>query len=338
MLRWMLLTLCLLLNGCQAKAKEGQSEGQKPVASASTPPKQKRGNKGVLDVTFLVASDTHFGFGVDRNAPEERDPVKDPQGLEISHKEVIRQMNAFEREREFPKALGGGPIGKPRGLLIAGDLTEKGREPEWKAFRAYYGKNGNDGLLRMPVYEAVGNHDFWEIRQKVKKDRGALAYSWDWDDLHVICLGEAPDDEILAWLDADLRGLEPDVPLILYQHFPFTGPYSNTWFTREGFDEKLAMVLKNRRVLGIFHGHFHASGSYKWHGYDVYNVGSAAKHGNHGFAVVRVTNESIKVAEWNWEARVWWWWHEKPMREKGAKESFAVSPLPDSGDTPFVWR
>lgn len=335
---WVVLCACLLLFGCKTRQTQAvANEGSAKAASRSPSPKAKRGNKGVLDVTFFVTSDTHFGFGVDKDAPEDRDPVKDPQGLEVSHKEVIRQMNSFERDREFPRALGG-KIGTPRGLLIAGDLTEKGREAEWKAFRAYYGKNGRDGLLRLPVYEAVGNHDFWEIRQKVKQERGALAYSWDWDDLHVVCLGEAPDDEILAWLETDLRALEPDVPLILFQHFPFTGPYSNTWFTREGFDEKFAMVLKNRRVLGIFHGHFHASGSYRWHDYDVYNVGSAAKHGNHGFAVVRITNDVMKVAEWDWQAKAWSWWHQKPLAGKAPKESFSVAPLPDSGNTPFVWR
>ena len=98
-----LIVLCvsLLLVGCKAKAKQQESEQPAAgVASPSPTPKQKRGNKGVLDVTFFVASDTHFGFGVDKNAPDDRDPVKDPQGLEVWHKEVIQQMNTFERDRD----------------------------------------------------------------------------------------------------------------------------------------------------------------------------------------------------------------------------------------------
>jgi hypothetical protein len=187
----------------------------------------------------------------------------------------------------------------------------------------------------MPAYEAVGNHDFWEIREKVKKDRGALSYSFDWDDLHVVCLGEAPDDKDLAWLKTDLDTLEPDVPIVVFQHFPFTGPYSDTWFTRDGFDDKLANVLANRRVIAFFHGHYHATGTSRWRGIDVYNTGSA-KHAFKSFSVVRITHDTLKVAEWNWERRRWSWWHRKPLRSGGEKEAFGIAG--GDGPTPYTWR
>jgi hypothetical protein len=61
-------------------------------------------------VTFFVASDTHFGF----NAEVERRDL-----------EAIRQMNTMEGA-PWPEPLGG-TIGKPCGVLVAGDLTEDGK-------------------------------------------------------------------------------------------------------------------------------------------------------------------------------------------------------------------
>lgn len=341
-----LAALSIALTGAGCKAKGESTAAAAPASSTAVsapetalrgtrPGETKRGNKGVLDVSFFVTADTHFGVGVPDDAPASRDPVKEPLGIEVSHAEIIRQMNSFEGH-DFPGPLGG-KLGKPRGVLIAGDLTEKGKDAQWASFRAYYGMNGKDGLLQMPAYEGVGNHDFWEIREKVKKDRGALAYSFDWDDLHVVCLGEAPDDKDLAWLNGDLELLEPDVPIVVFQHFPFTGPYSDTWFTRDGFDEKLGTILANRRIVGFFHGHFHATGTYEWHGIDVYNVGSA-KHAYKSFSVVRITHDTMKVAEWNWEQRRWWWWHKKSMRTASEKETFGMAGAADAGPTPFRWR
>ncbi len=329
------LLVPLVALGCKRKPEVEESPRPAPAAS-SAPHKPPRGNRGNLNVTFFVTADTHFGVGVPKDAPANRDPVKQPLGIEVAHREIIRQMNEFEGKK-YPLAIGG-TVNAPRGLLIAGDLTEKGREPEWQSFRAYYGTNGKDGLLRIPSYEGVGNHDFWEIRQKVKKDRGALSYSWDWDDLHVVCLGEAPDAEDLKFLESDLAGLKPEVPLILFQHFPFIGPYSDTWFTRDGFDDKLAKLLSGRRVLGIFHGHYHGTGHYHWHGIDVYNVGSA-KHGFKSFSVVEITDQGMKVAEWNWERRAYWWWHRKPLAKGGPTEVFGVATWTQAnGLAPFIGR
>src|SRR5690606_3152205 len=65
----------------------------------------------------------------------------------------------------------GTPVAQPRGLLVAGDLTQNGKDGraenngslgrnELGQFISDYGLTGTDGLLRFPVYEGYGNHDF----------------------------------------------------------------------------------------------------------------------------------------------------------------------------------
>jgi hypothetical protein len=64
--------------------------------------------------------------------------------------------------------------------------------------------------------------------------------------------------------------------------------------------------------LRRFHGHYHASGRYRWNGWDVYNVG-AAKHDRHSFAVVHVDDRRLRVASWHFGQDRWEWWHQKPI-------------------------
>jgi 3',5'-cyclic AMP phosphodiesterase CpdA len=83
-----------------------------------------------MDVTFVVTGDTHFGV----------------PGIAARHRDIIADMNALPG-RPFPTGMGG-TVGEPRGVLIAGDLTDDSRPEEWAEFVAHYGLRGNDGLLR----------------------------------------------------------------------------------------------------------------------------------------------------------------------------------------------
>jgi predicted phosphodiesterase len=93
----------------------------------------------VRDVTFLAVSDTHVGY-----VPEE------------VHAVLARKIDTIGG-RAYPASLGGA-VGAPHGLLVAGDLTEWGREDEFARFLSFYGNRG-DGGVHVPVLEVVGNHD-----------------------------------------------------------------------------------------------------------------------------------------------------------------------------------
>ena len=170
---------------------------------------------------------------------------------------------------------------------------------------------GRDGLLKYPVYECSGNHDrdmlfYAPVLSGVKKRHGRLTYSWDWHDVHLVCLDEYPSADNLRWLRRDLASVGRRAPIVLYFHFSILGPYSDWWSDRQ--KQAFARAIEGYNIIAIFHGHFHWSEHYRWRGYDVYNVGSP-RHGCHSFTVVRITDTRIIVASWNWDLRRWRWWH-----------------------------
>lgn len=161
----------------------------------------------------------------------------------------------------------------------------------------------------MPVFEVIGNHDRvhgpWVEQQVAARHGGARFHSWDWDDVHFVALGEAPDDEGLTFLARDLGTLARDVPVILYFHLALAGPWSTgNWFADGTFKERLGKILDERPVTAIFHGHHHATDHYTWHGFDVFKPG-AVKDGAHTFAVVRMTDERMLVASFDWDEDRW---------------------------------
>jgi len=342
---WVLLTVLLVLAAASwllssiGTASQVGGASQPVVPSAARPPdlvarvlKQarpssiaRRERRGGLDVTFLVAADTHVGFGAP-DAPG-RDPLIEPVGIERTNLAMIDSMNTIAGA-SYPTALGG-QVQTPRAVLVAGDLTEEGGHEQWRLWTRLFGLTGKEGALKFPVFEGAGNHDRnknWYVRERVAKRHGGRFYSFDLDDLRLICLDEGPDDEGLKLLAEALAGVAPDVPVVIYLHYPMLGAFSDDhWFGRGDYRERLARTLQNRRVLGLFHGHYHATGAYRWKGFDVYNVGSP-KHMHTSYAVVQVTDNGMKVAAYDYIHRQWIWWHGKPLTDAGPKERIGVAP------------
>ena len=276
-----------------------------PLASAAgaapAPPA-----RGATDVTFLVTADTHLGHA----------------DMEQRQARAIDAMNDIAGT-PWPAVIGG-TVGAPRGVLVAGDLTETGEPADFARFEALFGLTGRDGRLRVPVFETYGNHDKIVgpfVKEQMARRHGDIRYAWDWDGVHFVCFGEAPDETDRAWLARDLEGVAPDVGLVLLFHFPLEGPYSTgQWFGDGDHREALASALAGRAVLGIFHGHYHATGAYRWHGIDAYNPGSA-KHGGHGFLAVHVGDERMTVGSYSYVLGRFIWWHDKPIfGAKGAEK------------------
>jgi 3',5'-cyclic AMP phosphodiesterase CpdA len=287
-----------------AASDAGSLDADTPVRPRTRP------RRGGMDLTFLVTADTHFGLAEKIPMPG----VPEGMGVEEVHRIAIAAMNGIEGT-PFPAGLGGA-AGRPRGVLVAGDLAETGQRAEFARFEALYGLTGREGLLHFPVYEGAGNHDVWGgpfVQAEVARRHGARRYSWDWEDMHVVCLGEAPDDADLDWLEGDLAAAGPEVGVVLFFHYPLEGALvSHTWFGRGHYHDRLDRVLAGYHVLGIFNGHYHTSGMYRWRGRDGYLEGSV-KHAWHSFAVVHVTDTRFTVASYNYDRRAFWWWHDKPV-------------------------
>ena len=268
---------------------------------------------GGTDITFFVAADTHFGF----------------DGIDRLNKIQIEAMNSLPG-RLYPPAVGG-VVAPPAGVLIAGDLTERGRASQWKQFVAHYGLTGEDGLLKYPVYEGSGNHDrdvplIRPVVDGVKKRHGSLTYSWDWGDVHFVNLDKYPSAANVRWLRRDLAKVGHKAPILIYFHYSIRGAFSDWWKGRE--KEAFRKAIDGYNVIGIFHGHFHHSSHYTWAGYDVYNVGSP-RHGWHSFVVVRITDGRMTVASWGWHPprsallgpTGWGWRHVKRINGRAARTS-----------------
>ncbi len=283
--------------------------------------------KDNLDVTFLVTADLHFGATTVMTTKQKAEvTITCAEAQQI----MITEMNNITG-KPFPKEVGG-EVGRPLGLLIAGDLTEYGKADQWQEFVKFYGLTGREGQLKMPVHESLGNHDRYEgdtvSRGIVERHKGEH-YSWDVGDLHMVCLGE-PNDVDLAFLQKDLEPIGHRRPVVIYFHYSISGPYSKDfWFGMGDKRTRFAAALKGYNVIALFHGHFHGSGWYKWKGYDVYNVG-AVKHGSKDFIVLHVTDNKLTVAAWNYEGTPGWWWlHSKPIN--GAPGQATVKVYPHAG-------
>ncbi len=281
---------------------------------------------GGLDVAFLVAADTHFGYGrpIDDNAPIDRSQAV---GIEVVHDAMVQQMRALPL-RTWPGRKGG-KVGHLRGLIVAGDLTDDGSIDQWNRFLAWYGERNDAWNLGIPLFETVGNHDRIrgeQIVAEVTRRHGGEYYALDWGDLHVSVLGEAPHERALAWLRGDLARVGMLRPVVVVLHYALEGPYSvDAWRGAGGPYDQLRQSLQGYRIIGIFHGHYHVAGTYRWNGLDVYRVGSA-KYSHHAFAAVHVTDDTMMVALWNTDTRSWWWWHQKRIDVPGDRGSRYVMP------------
>ncbi|MCC6523492.1 MAG: metallophosphoesterase [Polyangiaceae bacterium] len=312
------LVLCALA-GCHCEPRSGTARGGATTTAATAglaaePPEDAspaqvlapapRVRHGGMDLSFLVTADTHLGYG-------------DDEALNVR---AIAAMNDMAG-KPFPAAAGGA-LGEPAGVLVAGDLTDGGKPEEWERFEALYGLTGKEGVLHYPVFEVLGNHDRAGgtfVERQIARRHGARRYAWDWQDVHFVCFGEAPDENDIVWLRDELRRLGKDIGIVLLFHFPLTGPYSHGWWWEDRHRAALRDLLDGYPVLGIFHGHYHANGSYRWNGLDAYNPGSV-RHGGRGFIAVRIEDTRMTVAEWSYKLGGFTWWHQKPIFGAPGKE------------------
>jgi 3',5'-cyclic AMP phosphodiesterase CpdA len=291
-------------SGSAASAHAAGSGAHAAGSALSAAVLPRRSTQPGTDVTFYAISDLHFGEGWPATPPT-GNPIAKPVGLEVRNLQLIRRLNGFARTA-YP-GRNAGRVERPRGVLAAGDLTEWSRPLEWQRFAAMYGATGREGELKLPIYEVAGNHDRIagpHIEEHIAERHGGRFYAWDWDDVHLVALGEAPDEEGLAFLKHDLARLAPDVPIVLMLHLALAGPFSDGWFASSGLRERFADLIAGHHVIAILHGHHHAGGRYRWRGFDVFKVG-AVKDGPTFFTVLHVTDDRLRVAVYDYGDGKW---------------------------------
>ncbi|MFM1770268.1 MAG: hypothetical protein RJA22_2797 [Verrucomicrobiota bacterium] len=269
------------------------------------------------DVWFFVSSDTHYGLG---------------ENAEINRR-TIDLMNGTPG-LPLPGALGPGWVGTPRGVVLNGDLLDRGFEKDaaghWSEWVRDYGLNGTDGRLAFPVYEGFGNHDGGPTRSVTRaaiRERNrarvgltaisanGLHYSWDWDHLHLVQLnlfgGDGPADvqnvsktehdpaEALEFLRQDLaaRVGASGRPIIVFQHFSWVGGMSD-WWTMEA-KERFRAVVEPYQVAALINGHSHGASVIDWKGLRTIHNGATARPDSGGgdFLIVHVTPRELRVLQ-----------------------------------------
>ena len=257
-------------------------------------------------ITFLVASDTHYGWQV----PDTNNGVQ------------IEAMNAIEG-MAYPAEIGGF-VEKPKAVLVSGDLTDHWSLDEWDLFVADYGLNGQDGVLRYPCFECSGNHDSDAMRALIAERHWMVTYPVNWPLIKIFNLDYRPTLAVTSWLSVQLGRLGPRTPVVLFHHYGFD-EYSVTWWAEEE-RQAYAAAIEGYNIIAIFHGHIHQSFNYQWQGVDVFSPGSAKSQWkpSNAFLVVRITLDGDSVTElavaayeWtkdengNWDGGQWGWVYTK---------------------------
>lgn len=239
---------------------------------------------------------------------------------------TIRSMNALPGST-YPKDLGG-MVAKPRGVIVTGDLTDNASQEQWDIFVHDWGLTGKDGMIHYPMYDGAGNHDGAVstsakgivrrgIIDRNKKRVGVsnissngLHYSWDWDDVHFVCLNEYggmedderyqgdaahgrkrqsygnPAQQSLQFLEQDLAAKvgSSQRPVILTQHYGFDDfvfhPWGNeaAWWT-EPQALRLWDAIEGYNVIAILAGHNGSEASFDWLGITNQHMDDHIKYG-----------------------------------------------------------
>jgi hypothetical protein len=107
------------------------------------------------DVTFFVMSDPHIGFQ-DKNKPaRSTDDIVGDGRRQVER--IAGVIGTPYPDRGPLAALALGTVAAPRGLFIAGDLTDNQR---WDAFTAIFPPAGiKTATGSVPIFLCVGNHD-----------------------------------------------------------------------------------------------------------------------------------------------------------------------------------
>ena len=159
----------LILVGCSGAAEDSDVQNCAP-ANDNDPCTQDTCFDGVTTHTDLIGDQSWYQCATDITFYVTGDPQYGG-GAENKNAFHIQALNTFAGtpwRQELPSA--GTPVASPLGLLIAGDLTQNGKDGRDEAFgpgrdeigefERDYGLDGTDGLLNMPVYEGYGNHDY----------------------------------------------------------------------------------------------------------------------------------------------------------------------------------
>ena len=255
-------------------------------------------------VSFFIVGDTHY-------CADSLDKSKMNESSASYNAALVNQLNQLAGST-FPSEIGGGVVAEPDGVIHVGDIIDNGdkgpskykmAETETAMFLSDWGLDGKEGRLRWPVREVYGNHDsphgdgpvISTIRERNKVRKGivnvsesGVHYSWDWGDIHFVCLGivvgDAPEVArkrryaplgSLPFLRQDLKEYvgSSGRPVVLVHHvdlhrYSLPVPDEKVRHNEWDYGDALAYyeTLKPFHVIGTLCGHTHSRKITRWNG------------------------------------------------------------------------
>jgi hypothetical protein len=237
------------------------------------------------DLTFLLVSDVHVGMAYKDCEP--------PLTAADFEQHITRTLDAIAAipGRPWPATgpfagLPAATVAKPKGLIVAGDLTESGTAAQWKDFDRLFPLAGRDPD-RFPAFACVGNHDGGSTAGKVRngmriRNRALVALepslvlsddglhtAWIWQGVTFINVNLYPGtgpkeggkpgsmwdpEDSLGFLRSRLTALPaPDAPVVIVMHFALDAA---GWWD-QGRRQTFYETIRDRNVVAILHGHTH---------------------------------------------------------------------------------
>ena len=202
------------------------------------------GLPAATDLSFLQISDSHIGFNKDAN-----------KDVTETFRIALDRINAMATPPSF--------------LIHTGDITQLSKPEEFDTF---------DQLLKScrtrDVFYVPGEHDVLNDGGKFYRDRylktvdarGSGWHSFNKNGVHFVGLvnvvnleagglGQLGDDQ-LQWLEADLKGLGADTPIVIFAHIPLWTVYPQ-WGWGTSDSERALGFLKRFGSVTVLNGHIH---------------------------------------------------------------------------------
>jgi 3',5'-cyclic AMP phosphodiesterase CpdA len=191
------------------------------------------------DFYFVQLSDLHWGFA---------DPKVNPD-TKASLEQAIAAINAANPQPDF--------------IVFTGDLTHMTKDPVERRKRMTEVRGMLSSLTTKAHVYLPGEHDAGGDRGAAFQEIfGNLTQTFDHKGLHFIALDNVSDPKPqlgaaqLQWLAADLKGRDPEAPIVVLAHRPlFDLKPEWDWATTDG--AQAVALLQPFKHVTVFYGHVH---------------------------------------------------------------------------------
>jgi len=146
--------------------------------------------------------------------------------------------------------------GNPAFIAVSGDLTNRATDEEFKDYTA------STATSSLPVYPAVGNHDFApgpDYKTRIDRYREYLGpewYSFDYGNRHFVTLENTlgfNEKDQLEWLKQDLAQNAKDKEVVVLVHKPLNTPQTPSPDSTKEFMDLLSQYQTRLVMVGHTH-------------------------------------------------------------------------------------